>query len=130
MRLKPKKVILLHSDDGLDEVSIHRSTNICEINGRQDRVFSRYIPKQPLFAEQPQKWISGGTADHNAILAMNILRGERCPQREIVILNAAFALFVADKVHSIEEGISLAEDSIDSGNAFRKLEDLRTYTNS
>ncbi|MBU4334008.1 MAG: anthranilate phosphoribosyltransferase, partial [Candidatus Omnitrophica bacterium] len=57
-----------------------------------------------------------------------ILDGERGPKRDIVLINAAYALYIANKAKSINEGLGLARESIDSGKARKKLEDLKNFT--
>ena len=72
----------------------------------------------------------GGTAADNAAITLAVLNGEKGPARDIVVLNTACALYTAQKAATVEEGISLAERSIDSGAALRKLGLLKAYTNS
>jgi len=64
----------------------------------------------------------------NARMIMEILKGKPGPKRDIVILNAAVALYAADKAKDIKEGIALASESIDSGNALIKLDLLKDYS--
>ncbi|MBU4345777.1 MAG: anthranilate phosphoribosyltransferase, partial [Candidatus Omnitrophica bacterium] len=73
--------------------------------------------------------LTGGTAADNARIVMDILNGKTGPRRDIVVLNAAAAIYTADKAKSIKEGIGLAADSIDSKKALKKLELLKEYSN-
>jgi anthranilate phosphoribosyltransferase len=72
----------------------------------------------------------GGDAAANAEIAESILRGEKGPRRDIVVLNAAFALAAADHAVTVSEGIEAASTSIDSGAALEKLERLREVSSS
>jgi len=71
----------------------------------------------------------GGDASCNAAILLDVLNGKVGSKRDIVILNSAAAIYVADKAKSIKEGIKLACVSIDSGNALKKLELLKEYSN-
>jgi len=62
-------------------------------------------------------------------LAMSILKGEKSPKRDIVLLNAAAAIYTADLAKDMKEGIKMAEESIDSGKALEKLNKLVEFTN-
>jgi anthranilate phosphoribosyltransferase len=70
----------------------------------------------------------GGNARENAAILMDVLSGRISPRRDIVILNAAAAIYAADKARSIKEGIKLAVQAIDSGMAMKKLELLKEYS--
>ncbi|HXC63989.1 MAG TPA: anthranilate phosphoribosyltransferase, partial [bacterium] len=63
-------------------------------------------------------------------LTLAVLKGESGPRRDIVLLNAAAALVVAGKAASLKEGLPLAAQSIDSGAALKKLEDLKRLSNA
>ena len=76
------------------------------------------------------KDLLGGDAAANAEITELILKGEKGPRRDIVVLNAAFALVAADHVGSIPEGIEAASRSIDSGAALDKLARLREVSSS
>lgn len=73
---------------------------------------------------------SAGTAQENAQITMDILQGKPGPCRDIVLLNAGCALYTIQKAASIEEGIALAKDSIDSGKALEKLNEFKAFTHS
>ncbi|MCQ9208423.1 MAG: anthranilate phosphoribosyltransferase, partial [Omnitrophica bacterium] len=65
----------------------------------------------------------------NAKLTLEILKGKKGPQRDIVLLNAGCAIYAVNKTSSIKEGIAKAAESIDSGEALKKLELLKQFTN-
>ena len=76
----------------------------------------------------PTEAILGGDAAENAKIIEAILRGERGPRRDVVLLNAAPAIVAGGAAKTWKEGIQLAAESIDSGTAFKKLEELRTFS--
>ncbi|MBR4396706.1 MAG: anthranilate phosphoribosyltransferase, partial [Methanobrevibacter sp.] len=71
----------------------------------------------------------GGDAEENAQITLDILNGEKGPRRNAVLLNSAAGLYVAGKVDSLEEGVNLAEEIIDSGKALEQLEKFIEVTN-
>ena len=73
--------------------------------------------------------IAGGTAAENAAFIEQTLAGEKGPRRDTVVLNAAFAAMAAGKADTIETGVALASESIDSGRASEKLGALRQTSN-
>jgi anthranilate phosphoribosyltransferase len=74
--------------------------------------------------------ILGGTPETNARIAMDVLEGKKQPHRDIVIANAALALMATPKVRVIQEAVQITTESIDSGNALRKLQQLRDFSQS
>jgi anthranilate phosphoribosyltransferase len=72
----------------------------------------------------PAEVMRGGNAEENRAITLHVLEGQRTPQRDVVVLNAAAALFVAGLAASIQEGIAQATASIDSGAAYQRLKDL------
>ena len=72
----------------------------------------------------------GGTPEENAKITLSILNGEKGPRREAVLMNAGAAFYVAGKADSIEDGVRLASEIIDSGRAKKQLEKFIEYTNS
>ncbi|MCK5581032.1 MAG: anthranilate phosphoribosyltransferase [Candidatus Omnitrophica bacterium] len=123
-----KKALVVHGNDGLDEVTTTGKTFVSEFNGT-DVVSYDIDPQElgiPLAKEQDLK---GGDLQKNIEIVNMILGGEKGPKRDIVVLNAAYALYTAEKVKTIDEGIKMANESIDSGKAKKKLEALKKFTN-
>ena len=73
--------------------------------------------------------LQGGDARTNAEITLDILKGSTGHRRDIVLLNAAATIYVSGRADSIAEGIEIAKDSIDSGKALQKLQDLIAFTN-
>ena len=72
----------------------------------------------------------GGNPRENAEITLSILNGQKGPKRNAVVLNSAAALYVAGKADSIEDGVRLASEIIDSGRAKKQLEKFIEYTSS
>jgi anthranilate phosphoribosyltransferase len=118
------RALVVHSEDGLDEISISAATKVLEIrNGGVHR--STVTPETFGVAPAALETLRGGDARANAGIAEGILKGERGPQRDVVLMNAAGALLVSGAASSLQDGFRLAEQSIDTGAAFRRLQLLR-----
>lgn len=116
-------------DNNMDELSIIGKTKISEI--KNGEVVDYYISPEDvgLLTAKPED-IAGGTIEENAKITLDILNGERGPKRDIVVLNAGAAIYTTGLASSIEEGVRMAEEAIDSGKALAKLEELKSFTNS
>jgi len=113
--------------DGLDEITTTTLTTVSELY--KGKINNYEInPEELGFQKAKLEDLTGGSPSDNAGILLGILKGEPGPKRDVVILNAAAALYTADKVKSIQEGIELATDSIDSGRALKKLELLKEYS--
>lgn len=121
-----ERAMVVHGNDGLDEISISTTTNVYEL---KDGVITNYIldPKDYGFDYQPEDAIKGGTPEENKEIMFQILKGEKSAKRDIVILNSAAALYVGKVVDSYEEGIKKAIEIIDSGLGLKKLEEILEY---
>lgn len=120
-------VLVVHGRDGLDEITTATQTLISE--GHKGKLNNYEIEPEDfgLRKANPQD-LRGASASENAKIVIDILKGKRGPKRDIVVLNAAAAIYTADRVKSIKEGIKLACESIDSGLALEKLELLKEYS--
>ncbi len=122
-----KRAVVVHGSDGLDEITTTGQTFICEYNGRE--IISYDIgPEELGFSLAQPKDLEGGDLPANLQIFIDILSGDKGPKRDIVVLNAAYALYIDGKVKKIAEGIKLAEHSIDSGKALKKLDELKAFT--
>lgn len=122
-KLGYKRLLLVASQDGMDEVSIFAKTRAYEVKGESVRTFV-IDPKTFGFKKASKKDIVGGDAAVNASLMRKVLGGEKSARRDIVVLNSACALYVAGVAKTIKDGITRAENSIDSGAAQGILENL------
>jgi anthranilate phosphoribosyltransferase len=100
---------------------------ICEAIGGEFKDYE-ISPDDFGFKKASEKDLLGGDINENVRIALDILNGGKGPKRDIVLLNSGCAIYAADKAGSIAEGIKLAEDSIDSGKALKKLNMLKEYS--
>jgi anthranilate synthase/phosphoribosyltransferase len=122
--LGAEHALVVHSDDGLDEISVCGSTTILEI--REGRISEKTLtPEDFGFPPANGDCIAGGNAVQNAQTALRILHGEKSAGRDFVIANAACGFWVAGLAKNISEGVMMASQSLDSGAALAKLEALR-----
>ena len=119
--LGSKSAMVVHGEDGLDEITITGKTYVSELKDGKVKTYS-VSPEDFQMKRKPLKDIAGGSAKENAQITLSILRGQLGPKRDIVLLNAAAALVVASKAKDLKEGIRLAKDAIDSGRALEKLQ--------
>jgi anthranilate phosphoribosyltransferase len=123
LRLGSERAWVVHGADGVDEISTTGYTKISEC--RDGSVNTFYLhPADVGLPKATAAALAGGDAVTNARIMTRVLDGERGPARDIVLLNAGAALFIAGKTASIEEGIGRASQAIDRQDAKRKLEDL------
>lgn len=120
--------LVVHGLDGLDEVTTTTFTKVCELKGKRIRSY-RIDPSDFGIKKARLKDLEGGDIKTNAGIAKELLQRAKGPKRDIVLLNSGCAIYAADKAKSIKEGIELAKESIDSGKALRKLEELKEFTN-
>jgi anthranilate phosphoribosyltransferase len=123
-----ERALVVHGEDGLDEITISGVTKIAEVRDGRVRVYE-VTPEEFGLRRARLSEISGGDALTNAEIIRRILEGERSPRRDIILLNAGAALVAAGRVDTIVEGVPVAAQSIDSGSARAKLEALIAFTN-
>ena len=129
LALGSEKAWLVHGSDGTDEISIAGTTEVVAVEGGAVRVFTIH-PEDAGLQPHPFEAILGGTPTENAAAFRALLNGASGAYRDAVLLNAAAALVVADRVTSLSEGVDLARASIDSGAAKSKLELLAQLTHA
>ncbi|HHU71236.1 MAG TPA: anthranilate phosphoribosyltransferase [Clostridiales bacterium] len=124
-----KRGMVVYGQDKLDEISMSAPTTVCEI---QDGWFKTYTitPEDFGFKRCTKADLIGGTPDDNAEITKGILKGQRGHKRNAVLLNSGAALYIGGKAESIKDGIALAGELIDSGNALKTLEKLIEVSNS
>ncbi len=124
-----KRGMVIYGQDKLDEISVCAPTTVCEIdNGK----FKNYeiSPEDFGFERAEKDALKGGTPEENAQITLSILKGEeRGAKRNAVAMNAGAALYAAGKAESIEAGVRLAEETIDSGKALEKLNSFIALSN-
>ena len=115
--------LVVHGEDGLDEITLGGRTTVCEL---KEGLIENYslTPEDLGFQQAARESLRGGSAQDNADLLRRVLEGEKGPRRDIVLMNAAAAIMAGGKAETMEEGIKLAKEAIDSGMALAKLEGL------
>lgn len=116
-----KRAMVVHGEDGVDEVSICGKTKVSEV--RDGEIKTYFIDPVSLGLNLAKlEDIKGGAAEENKEIALAILKGEEGPRRDIVLINSAVALYTALENKTLEECIELAAQTIDSGKALAKLQ--------
>ncbi|MDP9226580.1 MAG: anthranilate phosphoribosyltransferase [Actinomycetota bacterium] len=122
-RLGSKHVLAFHGDDGLDELSTSGPSRVLELVDGVTKEW-RLEPGSLGLAPADLAQIAGGTPEQNADALREVLEGGTGPRRDIVVLNAAAGLVAADRASSLEEGLQIAAEAIDSGRSARALDRL------
>ncbi len=126
-RLGVDRAFVVHGADGLDEISTTGPTTVYQVE--EDGVQKgRWVPSDFGVEHATLESLQGGDSQTNADIIRALFDGERGAKRDIVIANAAAALFVARKAPDLKSAVALAIESIDSGAARRKLEKLIEFT--
>jgi anthranilate phosphoribosyltransferase len=126
--LGAEHALVVHSRDGLDEISVSAATKVCEVRGGEVHSYD-ITPEELGLAVYDLDELAGGDANANAAIARDILGGANGARHDIVVANAGAALYVAGVAPSIRDGVALAHESIASGRALQKLHELIAATN-
>lgn len=122
-----RRALVVHSTDGLDEISLGGETYVAELSAASVRTYT-ITPEDFGLPRTPREALAGGNATENAQIIRRIFDGERNPHREIVLANAGAALVAAGRAADFREGVLLASESIDSGAARARLDALIAFT--
>jgi anthranilate phosphoribosyltransferase len=128
-QLLTDKSCVLHSEDGMDEVSVSGATTVFEVGSKSNMRKYSLAPGNFGLTERPVGAVRGGSADENAAIARRVLDKERGPYRDVVVANAALGIYVAGKAAGLMEASAMAGESIDSGRAGETLKRLVEHTN-
>ncbi len=121
--------MVVYGQDKLDEISMSAATTVCEI---KDGTFTTYeiTPEQFGYTRCAKEELVGGTPEENAAITRDILAGkEKGAKRQAVCLNAGAALYIAGKADTLEQGVKMAEELIDSKKAEEKLQEFIKESN-
>ena len=124
-----KHALVVHSEDGLDELTVTGKTFICELRGNRLQNYS-IIPEEVGLPRGKLDDLKGGTATENAALLRDILSGKSGYAMDAVLLNAAGALLAAERVETLADGVLFARGAIGTGRALDKLNSLIELTRS
>lgn len=126
--LGSERAWVVHGADGLDEISTTGYTKVSECRDGAVNTFYVHPADFGLPKASPAQ-LRGGDAAENAAIARRVLAGEKGAQRDIVLLNAAASLLIAERVGSIKEGIGQVAAAIDEGRAANVLSILASRSN-
>lgn len=116
--------MVVHGEDGLDEITTTGKTFVSELKDGKVKEYTISPEDFGMIKRKPED-LKGGTPKTNAEITLNLLKGGTGGKREITLLNSGAAIYVSGKAGSLAEGIKKAKESIDSGEALRRLEALR-----
>ncbi|MCE2397127.1 anthranilate phosphoribosyltransferase [Candidatus Poribacteria bacterium] len=122
------RAFVVHGGDGLDEITTTTTTQVSELADGEVNTYTLDPRGLGIPTAQPSD-LKGGTPEENAEMTLSVLRGEKSPKRDIVLLNAAAAIVAGGKTADIAAGLAAAAESIDSGRALEKLEGLKAKSN-
>ncbi|MGA8028701.1 MAG: anthranilate phosphoribosyltransferase [Bryobacteraceae bacterium] len=126
-RLGIERAFVVHGADGLDEITITGHTSVFQVeDGRVQK--GRWTPSDFGVPRASIEDLQGGDPDMNAHIVRTVLDGEPGPRRDIVIVNAAAALLVAQRAPDLKTAVAIATESLESGAARRKLEQVIEFT--
>jgi anthranilate phosphoribosyltransferase len=123
-----ERVLVVHGDDGLDELTVSTTSTVVELRDGEVRDYP-VDPKELGIAPAPTEALVGGDAATNAELARRVLAGDAGPHRDVVCLNAAAGLLVASMVDDLADGLQAARAAIDGGGAAAALDRLVAVSN-
>jgi anthranilate phosphoribosyltransferase len=124
-----EKACTVHSDDGFDELSPFASNSVFEIGSGSNEIRKFSYKPANLLEKIPGEFVEGADSTINAKITRKVLEGEKGSAREMTVLNAAFAFYVAGKTKTVEEGIKIAEEILDSGAGTKKLDEYIEASN-
>jgi anthranilate synthase/phosphoribosyltransferase len=121
-----RRVMVVHGEDGLDEISVCARTRVVEVDESGNRRDYFLSPEEFGISRRSVEQLRGGTAAENAITAGAVLSGAGpVAIREAVLLNAGASLYICGLARNIGEGYARAQEAVQSGRAAEKLEQIR-----
>jgi anthranilate phosphoribosyltransferase len=126
-KLKRKRAIVLHGAGGLDEASLSGENHLILLDQGRLTPFTLH-PEEVGLPVYTNEQIRGGNAKENAAITKSVLKGKPGPYLDTVLLNAGIGLFAGGTAESILSGVDMAKESIASGHAMEKLENLIQYS--
>jgi anthranilate phosphoribosyltransferase len=127
--LGSEHVWVVHGSDGLDEITTSGPTHVAALENGMVRAFE-ITPEDVGLSRVKPEALRGADASHNAAALADVLKGKKGPFRDVALLNAAAGLIVAGRAKDLKQAFALAETSVDSGEAARRLERLVTVSNA
>lgn len=121
--LGSKRALVVTSHEGLDEISISAPTRVSELKNGVIHTFDLH-PNDLGLQLYPLGDVIGGDPQVNADIIRRVLQGEKGPYRDVVLANAGACIYVSGLAETIQDGVLMASEAIDSGKAQNKLEQL------
>jgi anthranilate phosphoribosyltransferase len=119
--------MVLHGEDGLDEITITNGTKYSRF--KDGKVENSYLSPEDFGINRAElSEITGGDKEKNAEITLSILKGEKGPKLDTVLMNSAAALLVSGRVDDLKDGFSMAADAVSSGRALDKLKEIINFT--
>jgi anthranilate phosphoribosyltransferase len=130
LRLGCARALIVHGEDGVDELSLSAPTRVCDVRGDAGTLQEYTVsPDQVGMQVRPREEVRGGDAMHNAVLLRSLLAGEDGgAPADMVALNAGAALLVTGRADSLADGVRQARDLLRSGQAAATLDALVATT--
>lgn len=129
-KMNYKHAVVVTGEDGLDEVTLTGKTTIYEIKNGKFKKYE-FDPKEVGMEKVSFKKIQGGMVEENALIFLALLKNQAPKDlQNLLLLNCAFGLLTAEKVKTIKQGIEMADTAIKSGQAYRKFQEYRKFSNA
>src|SRR5690606_24412492 len=126
-KLGRKRALVLNGAGHMDEASLAGENHLVLLD-RGEIIQFTLTPEEVNLPTVSNDDIRGGDAQENAVILRRVLEGKKGPQRDTVLLNAGLGIFAEGKAETVKQGVELARESIDSGAALEKLENLIAYS--
>jgi anthranilate phosphoribosyltransferase len=124
-RLGSQHAVLVHAEEGLDELGLAGPSQVTEYDARVGEVRSYVIAPEDFGLERaPRGALAGGDVAENVRITLGVLSGEPGPRRDATLLNAGAGIYAANAAESVAEGVAMAASAIDTGRAMSCLERL------
>jgi anthranilate phosphoribosyltransferase len=127
--LGSERAYVVHGSDGLDEITTSGSTAVASLENGKVTTFEIKPEDVGLKVAKPEE-LRGADADTNAKALIEVLKGKKCPFRDVALLNAAAAIMVAGKAKDLKDGMAVATKALDSGEAEGRLDRLVKISNA
>ncbi|MDX8045110.1 anthranilate phosphoribosyltransferase [Gracilibacillus sp. S3-1-1] len=128
-KLGRKRALVLNGAGHMDEASLAGENHLVLLDRGEIMQFT-LTPEEVGLPVVDNDLIRGGDAKDNAVILREVLEGKKGPHRDTVLFNAGLAIFANGKAQTVQQGVAMARESIDSGAALMKLENLITYSNA